>query len=114
MREGRAALHWQWLLSLFFVYAAACNSKPTTMQSRLSVRGILQDSAGQPVPNAAVMITGGSHEFTDIASITNDSGEFYLSNVVVPGTYTLQIEANNKSKNTQVNLSGSDTIRIRF
>ena len=84
------------------------------MESRSSIKGILQDSAGRPLSNAVVMITGGTHSFNDMASITNDSGEFYLSNVVVPGAYTLQIEANNESKKKEVNVSDTQTLRIRF
>ena len=84
------------------------------METRISVRGVLQDATGKPIANATVMIVDGSSEFNDIASITNDSGEFHLSNLVVPGNYTLQIEANNQSKTRQVNLTGGDTITIRF
>lgn len=84
------------------------------METRTSVKGILQDSTGRPVAHAVVMITGGSHEFNDLASVTNDSGEFYLSNVVVPGSYMLQIEGNSQSKTKEVTLSDSTPIRLTF
>lgn len=109
--KARAALK---LLLLFLLFAASCKSKPSHMATRSSVKGILQNASGQPVKEATVMITGGSHEFNDMASITNDSGEFYLSNVVVPGTYILQIEGANKSITKEVSLTDSSTIRINF
>ena len=84
------------------------------METRISVKGILQNTAGRPVKDVVVMIAGGSHEFNDMASVTNNSGEFYLSNVVVPGTYTLQIQGDTQSKTTEVHLSDSSTIRITF
>lgn len=84
------------------------------METRSSVKGVLQDASGKPVKEATVMITGGSYEFNDMASVTNDSGEFYLSNVVVPGTYTIQIEGANKSITKEVILKDSSTIRISF
>lgn len=84
------------------------------METRSSVKGILQNASGQPVKEAVVMITGGSHDFNDMASVSNGNGEFYLSNVVVPGTYTLQIEANNQTKKQEVRLTDTSSIRITF
>src|SRR5829696_1184229 len=102
MLTRRAGMQETWLLFFLLFIAVSCNSKPTVMENRLSVKGILQDSSGQPIRDAAVMITDGPHEFNDMASMTNDSGEFYLSNIMVPGKYTLQIEANNQSKKKEV------------
>jgi hypothetical protein len=96
------------------IFAVTCKPKQENMEQRLSVRGILQDTAGRPVADAVVMITGGSHEFNDLASVTNENGEFYLSNVVVPGRYTLQIEGRNQSKQKEVNLADSSSIRLTF
>ena len=84
------------------------------MSTRTSVTGTLQDSAGQPVKEAVVMITSGSHEFNDIASVTNNSGEFRLSNVVIPGTYVLQISGNNQTQTREISLTDSSNIRIKF
>ena len=108
-------MHCAWLLFFFlFCLLQACQQKTTKMETRLSVKGYLQDASGKPIPGAVVMITDGTFEFNDMASVTNDSGEFNLSNIVVPGNYTLQIEANNQSKTKKVNLSGSDAITIQF
>ena len=103
-----------WLLFFILFIAVACKQKSKQMEKSISVKGFLQDSVGRPIANATVMITDGPYEFNDMASITNDSGEFHLSNLVVPGNYTLQIEANNQSKTKQVNLTGADTITVRF
>lgn len=100
------------LLLLLTIFS--CTSNEAKVETRLSVKGILQDTAGRPIANAVVMITGGSHEFNDMASVTNDSGEFYLSNVVVPGRYTLQIEGENGTKKEEVDLKDSTAFHLRF
>ncbi|HVF96129.1 MAG TPA: carboxypeptidase-like regulatory domain-containing protein [Flavisolibacter sp.] len=84
------------------------------MEKRSSVKGILRDASGQPVKEAVVMITDGSHEFNDMASVTNDSGEFYLSNVVVPGRYTLQIAGPAQTVTKEVSVTDSSAINITF
>jgi hypothetical protein len=112
--QKRAAMHPFWLLFFFFLMIDGCKPKPRQMETRLSVKGFLKDAAGKPIANATVMIADGSYEFNDMASVTNDSGEFRLSNIVVPGNYTLQIEANNQSKKKQVNLTGGDVITVHF
>lgn len=84
------------------------------MEQRISVKGSLQDSMGRPLGNAVVMITEGSHEFNDMASVTNDSGEFYLSNIVVPGRYVLQIEGASQTKKKEVNLTDSSSLQLTF
>ncbi len=84
------------------------------MATQTSVSGILQDSAGRPVSNAVVMIVDGSHEFNDMAAVTNDSGEFALPNVMVPGRYVLQIQHENGSQTREVNLSDTSALKIRL
>lgn len=84
------------------------------MSTRTSVQGVVHNASGQPVKDAAVMIVAGPAEFNDIASITNDNGEFSLSNIEVPGTYTLQIQGAQASITRQVHVSGNDTLHIRF
>jgi hypothetical protein len=100
------------LFCFFIVIGTQCKTKTAPMETRSSVKGILSDSTGSPVKGAVVMIADGSHEFTDMASVTNDSGEFYLSNIVIPGRYVLQIQSNNGSKRKEVNLTNNDTIQI--
>ncbi|HEX8460519.1 MAG TPA: carboxypeptidase-like regulatory domain-containing protein [Segetibacter sp.] len=75
------------------------------MQSRGTVKGILQDKTGKPLSEAIIMIVDGTADFNDMASVSNDSGEFFISNVVIPGKYVLQIQNNNQSKKQEVNLS---------
>jgi hypothetical protein len=111
-RKKRAAFLFTWLPFFLLLFAVSCKSKHPQMEQRLSVKGILLDTAGRPVPNAVVMIADGSHEFNDMASVTNDSGEFYLSNVVVPGRYVLQIEDNSGTKTKEVNLTDTSSIRL--
>jgi hypothetical protein len=98
------------LLCSFFYTHYNCNSKTKSMETRGSVKGILQDELGNPVRDAIVMIVDGPSEFNDMASVSNDEGEFNISNVVIPGRYVLQIQANNKQKRKEVNLSSTDTV----
>lgn len=114
INKNRAARFIVVLFCLFIVIVTQCKTKTVQMETRSSVKGILRDSTGSPVKDAVVMIADGSHEFTDMASVTNDSGEFYLSNIVVPGRYVLQINSNNGSKSKEVNLTNNDIIQIEF
>jgi hypothetical protein len=99
------------ILLCSFLYAHySCNSKTKSMETRGSVKGILQDESGKPVRDAIVMIVDGSSDFNDIASVSNDEGEFYISNVVIPGSYVLQIQGNDQQKRKKVNLLSTDTV----
>ncbi|HVE62119.1 MAG: carboxypeptidase-like regulatory domain-containing protein [Chitinophagaceae bacterium] len=80
------------------------------METRGSVKGILQDESGKPVQDAIVMIVDGPSDFNDIASVSNEKGEFYISNVVIPGRYVLQIQGNDQQKRKEVNLSSTDSV----
>ena len=80
------------------------------METKGSVKGILKDKHGMPVADAAVMITGGTHEFTDIASISNGQGEFFVSGIVIPGTYTLQIQLTDTSITKSIQVQSADTV----
>ena len=85
------------------------------METRGSVKGILQDSSGKPVKDAIIMVVDGPSDFNDVASVSNDEGEFNISNVVIPGRYVLQIQGNNQQKRKEVNLSSADSvIRITY
>ena len=60
------------------------------MPKRATIKGILRDPAGKPIADAIIMIVSGTQEFNEIASLSNKKGEFSISSIVVPGTYTLQ------------------------
>lgn len=83
--------------------------KEKTMPTHGSVKGII-NKAGKPVADAIVMIKEGSHEFNDIASVTNESGEFYLSNIVIPGRYVLLIQHDSGSITKEINVQSADSI----
>ena len=95
------------VLSFFYFFSAA---KKNIMETKGSVKGILKDKHGMPVADAAVMITGGTHEFTDIASISNGQGEFFVSGIVIPGTYTLQIQLTDSSITKSIQVQSADTV----
>ncbi len=80
------------------------------METRETVKGILLDQSGKPVNDAVVMITSGTGEFNDIASVSGDSGEFRLSNVVIPGKYVLQIQNNGQQKRKEVDIKNKDSV----
>jgi predicted GTPase len=80
------------------------------MPLRSSVKGIIHNKAGQPVEGAVVMIKEGTHEFNDMASVSNQTGEFFVSNIVIPGRYVLQIETNSNSVTKEINIQSADTV----
>jgi hypothetical protein len=89
--------------------------KENKMPSSSSVKGVIHNQAGQPVEGAVVMIKEGTYEFNDMASVSNEKGEFFVSNIVIPGRYVLQIETNNNSVTKEINVQSADSIiRIVF
>jgi Carboxypeptidase regulatory-like domain len=102
------------ILSSCFAAAVIITSliqyKKQKMPARSSVKGIVQNKAGRPVADAIVMITKGSHEFNDMASVSNEKGEFFLSNIVIPGQYVLQIQHNNGNVVKTINVQSADSI----
>lgn len=77
-----------------------------------SVKGILKNKQGMPVADAAVMIREGSHEFNDMASISNAQGEFFVSGIAIPGTYVLQINHSSGTTTKEINIQSPDTVII--
>lgn len=89
--------------------------KEKKMPLRSSIKGIIQNQAGQPVEGAVVMIKESTYEFNDIASVSNQKGEFFVSNIVIPGRYVLQIEGNGSSITKEINVQSADSIiRVVF
>lgn len=80
------------------------------MANRSSIKGILTHKNGGPVADAVVMIKAGSYEFNDIASVSNDQGEFYVSDIVIPGRYTLQIQGESVTVTKEIDIQTPDTI----
>jgi hypothetical protein len=118
-KQGRIKRVTILLSSLFLVavliFALGQFKKEKTMQVRSSVKGIIQNQAGRPVEGAVVMIKEGTYDFNDIASISNEKGEFFVSNIVIPGRYVLQIETNNNSVTKEINVQSADSIiRVVF
>jgi hypothetical protein len=104
----------KFLLTIFFSTCLYlnfnCQSSSQTMETRGTVKGILLDQSGKPVNDAVVMIASGSSTFNDIASVSNESGEFRLSNVVIPGKYVLQIQNNGQQKRKEVDIQNKDSV----
>jgi Carboxypeptidase regulatory-like domain len=80
------------------------------MENRGTIKGILQNTSGQPIADAVVMIKEGSAAFNDIASVSNEQGEFFVSGIVIPGRYVLQIQHENGTITKEINVSSADTI----
>lgn len=100
------------LCSLCFFIIISCSNQPERqMQTAKSIKGILQDSRGKPVANAVIMIIDAPQEFTDIASVSNERGEFSLQETT-PGKYTIQIKHANELVNKEVIIKPNDTMII--
>jgi hypothetical protein len=108
----------QWLSVIVlcsFLFISNCDSRTKVMGTRGTVKGILHDDAGRPVSDAIVMIVDGSSDFNDMASVSNEKGEFYISNVVIPGRYVIQIQGGAQQQRKEVNLTSPDTVlRINY
>ncbi len=100
------------LISIFFIIVFFQDDKKNNMQTTGSVKGILKNKQGKPVADAAVMIKEGSHEFNDIASISNGLGEFFVSGIVIPGRYVLQIEHSSGTTVKEINVQSKDTLIV--
>jgi uncharacterized GH25 family protein len=97
------------LYSLCFFIFVSCNNQPQQhMQTAKSIKGILLDSSGKPVANAVIMVIDAPQEFNDIASVSNERGEFSLLDST-PGKYTIQINYDNQSTNKEVVIKPNDT-----
>lgn len=101
-----------WLISTITLLPI---NKKIKMENRSSIKGVLQNKDGRPLADAIIMIKDGSHEFNDIASVSNEQGEFFVSNIVVPGKYVLQIQHDSNSITKEINIQSPDTtIHITF
>lgn len=84
--------------------------KPKKMETKSSVKGIIYNHAGRPVSDAIVMIKDGSHPFPEIASVSNQAGEFFVSGIVIPGRYVLQIKHDTATIIREINVQSADTV----
>lgn len=77
-----------------------------------SIKGTAYNQQGKPITDAVVMITAGSHPFQDMAGISNQKGEFYLDNLTLPGTYTIQVNTGDATVTRTINLKETDSAFI--
>lgn len=81
------------------------------MNTNASINGKVFDAAsGEPVSNAIIMITGGTHDHPDIASQSDDEGNFALPSLEIPGTYNLLINNNDVRKELTIQIDNKDTV----
>ena len=80
------------------------------MPHQASIKGIVTDSNGQPLSEVIVMVTDGPYEFPDIPSVSNEKGEFYLSNIYVPGRYRIQFRSTDSSIDRSVQISSENEV----
>ena len=95
---------------LFFIITLVKFNAEKKMETRGSIKGVLKNKAGIPVADAIVMIREGNHEFNDVASVSNTDGEFFVSGIVIPGTYILQIQHDSGSFTKEINVTSADTV----
>jgi hypothetical protein len=84
--------------------------KKTPMPEKKSVKGILHDQQGKPVADAVIMVTDSSHSLPDIASNSDEKGEFYLDNLILPGSYTILINHHGISARKTIRLDETDSV----
>lgn len=85
------------------------------MTETKSVKGIVySSSSGKPLEGAIVTITGGSHEYPDIAAQSDGQGIFYLPEIKIPAMYYLLIKHGDESKTIEVHLNRDSEIHVRL
>lgn len=85
------------------------------MTETKSIKGIVHSAdSGKPLEGLIVMITGGSYEYPDMASQTDEQGEFHLPEIKIPGTYNLLLRHGDQSKTIEVHLNRDSVISIIF
>ena len=78
------------------------------------IQGTVQDGQGQPIAEAAVMITGDSPTHPDIAALTNQKGEYRFTSLL-PGRYTLLVNAlDREPKQDTVEVMAGAVARLDF
>ena len=112
--HNKAGILSLFLLCIIALNLVSCQPKQKQMDKRSSIKGVLYDGAGMPVKDAIVMISDGPAPHNDIASVTNDSGEFYLSNIVVPGRYTLQINSGGNTIEKEVTVNSDEVLQLQY
>jgi hypothetical protein len=76
------------------------------------VTGVVVDAGGNPIKDARAYFLQGPVPVPDIAALTDRDGRFTLS-APVPGTYELQVAAEDFSPTTKVlNLTGESRLDI--
>jgi hypothetical protein len=103
------------ILSCFLIayWLIKSNNFYMTTGNTTSVRGVVYKSAtGAPVEGAIVMIAEGSYQHSDMASQTDEQGNFSIPNIQVPGTYTLLINYGTGSKRVTMNITKDTVLKI--
>jgi Carboxypeptidase regulatory-like domain len=79
------------------------------MTVQKSIVGHVYDAQGRAAANAIVMVSGSTAAVTDIASSADETGQFYLDNLSLPGVYTLQINYQGNLVKRTVTLTETDS-----
>jgi iron complex outermembrane receptor protein len=89
-------------------------SGETRWPDRGAIAGRVTFSQGDPVVHAVVMITGTSPSHSDIAALTDEQGK-YSFRILVPGTYTLLVNAEGYDPQTrQIKVRAGDVAQLDF
>jgi len=73
---------------------------PSQPSATATITGQVSDAQGQPIAWATVMFTGDSPPHADIAAVTDGQGRYRYTNLI-PGTYTVLVNAEGYSAHTQ-------------
>ena len=81
-----------------------------TKEAKGNVNGEVIDNKGQPVSDAAVMITNGPNHY-DIAALTDAEGHFSFNNLS-PGSYIFKIKSARSSKTVDLVVNPAETKKV--
>jgi hypothetical protein len=78
------------------------------------ITGVVEDTAGRPVPDASVYLTAGPEPYPDIAALSAADGSFTLS-VRGEGAYTVQCRTpDDRIGEATVTAGGDGPTRVRL
>ncbi|MFT3935334.1 MAG: carboxypeptidase-like regulatory domain-containing protein [Chitinophagaceae bacterium] len=101
------------VLAILLLYFSECDEtvkNKNIMPVKKSIKGILIDQQGKPVFDAVITVAGSAQSLPDIASSTDEKGQFFIDNLQLPGSYTILINYMGESTSKVISLREADSV----
>ena len=80
------------------------------MHTLHSIKGRLRNSSGKPVADVIISIKNDSKAYNNGISVSDEKGDFIVSDIAIPGEYTLQFEHQNNKFTRVINIQSEFSI----